>query len=573
MKIKTRKLGIKIKLLIPFLVVILFVCMLMCWLLSSKMEQGMSKVGGQVAESVAMASTGKLNVNQIASVIAVGASSSNAETLKESMDAVIDIYDIEYMYLLGGDEKTNTVTYIFDPSDEDNCTGQEYDHDYDYLKKAFEGECMADDYITVIGDDITITAYAPIKQGDQVIAILACDYDASDIKAELNSNTVMAIIIGLICAVVAGIIVFAIITKVVGNLNKVNSKVSELASNEGDLTQSIDVNSGDETELIAENFNELLQFIRSIMLSINENANVLKDSSGKMVSHLGDAGNGITDISATMEEMSAAMEETTASISQIANAIEDMNHQIETIFEQANSGSTSTNDISNKAEEIKNRVHQSRIEAKERSNELAQKVRDSIKKSQAVSEIDSLTEQILVITQQTNLLSLNASIEAARAGEAGRGFAVVAEEIGKLAADSGQAASEIQSVSNSVIRAVSGLANEAENMIAFLDEVTMAGYDELENTSDSYSRDTRMLSDMMKQFAKMSEMLREYSDNIRQSIDDVNTTAEDTANGVSNVTDVTTQMASAILDIENEARSNEEVAAMLKNEVDRFKLN
>lgn len=78
---------------------------------------------------------------------------------------------------------------------------------------------------------------------------------------------------------------------------------------------------------------------------------------------------------------------------------------------------------------------------------MAQKLNEKIEQSQAVQEIAQLTANIIEITDQTNLLALNASIEAARAGEAGKGFAVVADEIGKLAANSAEAAEQIQKVS------------------------------------------------------------------------------------------------------------------------------
>ena len=92
--------------------------------------------------------------------------------------------------------------------------------------------------------------------------------------------------------------------------------------------------------------------------------------------------------------------------------------------------------------------------AKAQADRMEASVNEKIEKSKAVKEIYRLTDEIINITEETNLLALNASIEAARAGDAGRGFAVVAEEIGKLAVNSGQAAEQIQRVSAEVVQAV-----------------------------------------------------------------------------------------------------------------------
>ena len=211
-----------------------------------------------------------------------------------------------------------------------------------------------------------LTAYVPIMSGENVIAVLGADYDAAEIVTKINHNTWLAVVVAVICVIIASLMISILVGRVTGNLRKVDDKVYELASNNGDLTQTIDVNS-------------------------------------------------------------AAMQETTASISQINTAISDMYQLIERIYGNAMESNKHMSDIQRNAEE---------------------------RKENAVKEIYRLTDEIINITEETNLLALNASIEAARAGDAGRGFAVVAEEIGKLAVNSGQAAEQIQRVSAEVVQAV-----------------------------------------------------------------------------------------------------------------------
>ena len=130
-----------------------------------------------------------------------------------------------------------------------------------------------------------------------------------------------------------------------------------------------------------------------------------------------------------------------------------------------------------------------RNNASEKAKQLKDAINEKVQESKAVNEINVLTDNIIGITSQTNLLALNASIEAARAGEAGKGFAVVATEIGKLATDSAMAANKIREVSATVIQVVNKLAEESENMISFMDEVALSGYEELQETSESYRND------------------------------------------------------------------------------------
>ena len=186
-----------------------------------------------------------------------------------------------------------------------------------------------------------------------------------------------------------------------------------------------------------------------------------------MVQSLFEAEGNIADVSATMEEMSAAVEETSCSLSQVHDSIGDIYHAIEDISQKADGGQNSSQEIMKKAADIHQSAVKNQREANEKTQVMAAAVNDKIEKSRTVEQIGELTANIISITGQTNLLALNASIEAARAGEAGKGFAVVANEIGKLAANSAQAAAQIRTVSDNVTEAVEELAEEAEKMLAF----------------------------------------------------------------------------------------------------------
>ena len=346
----------------------------------------------------------------------------------------------------------------------------------------------------------------------------------------------------------------------------------ELAHSEGDLTKKFEIKSKDEVGAIANNLNSLLAFIRQIMVTIADNSMKLDESSETIVRKLSQAELSITDVSAFMEEMNASMEQTNFSLNQITESIVQAYSAIEAISVQAGEGSESSENIRNNAEEIYRNAAAERMQAKEKADAMASEVSDRIRRSKAVEEISTLTGDILNITDQTNLLALNASIEAARAGEAGRGFAVVADEISKLAANSADAATSIQKVSTEVIQAVNDLADEAEAMLAFLDETAMKGYEKLLEISESYQGDVGSLNRMMQDFAKESASLKENMDGIKDSVEVVRIALNECTSGVGDVTERSVDLTVNVAEIEAEARKNKEIALELNQEVGKFKL-
>ena len=480
--------------------------------------------------------------------------------------------DIKYMYTLYTDGEK--VYYGVDAYEQDpEAAGNVFGESYESMKSVFEGKEYVQDYIDETEDGALVTVYKPIISATgKVVGVLGCDYDASAIVEKTQASVQRTIMIAALCLGIALLALGLITRGITRGLHTIDAKIYELVHNEGDLTQKLDVKSGDEMELIANNVNALLEYIRTIMIEISSNSTALSESSKKMVENLRSADGNIVDVSATMEEMSAAMEETTASLNQIAESVENVYGAVKGISDNATEGKNYAGEMDQRSREAKNVVLEKQRDVEEQTKDIAAVLEQRIQESQAVEEISVLTNNIINITDQTNLLALNASIEAARAGEAGKGFAVVASEIGQLASDSAAAAEQIRKVSAAVIEAVSALANEAQNMLTFASTTAMGGYTEMVELSENYHNDAGKMNQIMEHFAQTSAELQETMDGIRESVEDVNTAVEESAKGIVNVTEMSVELTGSVGNIQQEADGNSNVADVLSGEVGKFKL-
>ncbi len=573
MKKKTRALSIRAKILIPSGILVIVMCLVMGISAYRSINDGMVALGVEQAQLVGRLAIDRIDGDAVEQLTPGCEESRNYETLLASMREIQQEYGILYMYTLYTDGSTVYYGVDTDTSESQSEVGKVFEESYDMLKGVFAGEDFTQDYIdyTEYGD--VISFYKPIKNSSgAVIGALGCDYDAASVVTKLRTLVTQVILITVLCVVIACVILGIISGTISRNLNKVNKKIYDLVHSEGDLTHQLDIRTGDELELIAENVNALLAYIRTIMQNIARNSVHLSSASETVAGNLFSAGGSISDISATMEEMSAALEETSASLGQVNEATINVYENVSKIHETAADGQSFSDEIQNKAAGIYQNAVSEQNDARQKAQVIAAAVDEKIEKSKAVGEISLLTENILSITEQTNLLSLNASIEAARAGEAGKGFAVVANEIGQLAANSAEAASRIQTVSAEVIQSVDELAATAGEMIRFMDETAMHGYELLCETSGSYRADAGEMNRMMRDFAGGSDSIKRSVDEIKDSISAVNIAVEENAKGVTNVTQMTVDLVNSVSGIQTEADTNKDIAGQLDDEVNKFKL-
>lgn len=570
-KIRTRRLTIRAKILIPSIIIVVLVCGLMGYNSYTRFEKSMVRMGVEEADMAATIVADSLDAKLVYKVTVGSEGTQVYQNLQGDLRKKQKACGIAFLYTLYTDGKK--VYYGVDSDEDAAKVGDEFADSYAELEPVFGGKEYIQDYIDHTEDGDLITVYKPIEDNaGKVVAILGCDYDASSITAELQKAVVQTLQIGGICLILAILILTIIVSRITKGLMQVNAKIYDLVHNEGDLTQKLDVRSGDELELIAGNVNELLAYIRKIMIGISSGSMRLMSSSRKMVDHLSSADESITDVSATMQEMSVAMEETTSSLNQITEAIDEIYSSVERIAGSADAGKVSSQEMESRASGANDAAAEGEKKANIETEKMAASLNEKIAKSKSVEQIEILTSNIIEITEQTNLLALNASIEAARAGEAGRGFAVVADEIGKLAGNSADAAAKIRQVSAEVIQAVDELAEGSQQMIEFVRNSTEEGFGGLVATSENYATDANAMRAMMEQFAQTAEELRSTMDGIRESISAVNIAVEESAKGIAGVSESSVQLTGNVNDIQSEASDNNGIAEDLATEVGKFKL-
>ena len=403
--------------------------------------------------------------------------------------------------------------------------------------------------------------------------------EAADARVSLESvfngsltSTFIMMAVSVAALLLSLYVVIWVVLRPLGSISrKIKGIVKSIEDGEGDLTQRIEIKSNDEISDIAGAINIFMERLQEIMKLIVGNTQRMEVVVSEVRSSIRTSDDSVSDLSAVTEELAATMQEVGGSAGIINGNAESVRDEVEVIANKTSQINDYSIEMKANADKMESNARTNMEHTSEKVNEILEVLNQAIADSKSVDQVNSRTGDILNISSQTNLLALNASIEAARAGEAGRGFAVVADEIRQLADSSRETANRIQEINGIVMKAVHNLADNANNLVEYMQDSILPEFSNFVDNSVQYQENASYIQQSMNEFTAMTEELRREINEITGSIATITSAIDDGANGVNGAAERTQSLVMDMEKINGQMEENEGIAVLLNEGTSVFK--
>ncbi len=420
-------------------------------------------------------------------------------------------------------------------------------------------------YVTFDGEDYLFMVSQSGVNGAMICGLVPRSLINSSAK-DIRTVTILFIIVAVLVALVDGFFVAGNIGKAIKGISGKLHRVAE-----GDLTVIMDIRQRDEFAVLAGNVGDMIDNTRGLIVNV-------KDTSRKVEGSM----HNVTEATAAMEKcgisISTAVTEIEQGISQQAEDAQNCLEQMDELSKKIQVVSKDVGEIVEIADNTKTMIQNgigTMDELSKRSastSAITKKVVENIrileeKSASIVKFIDVINE----ISEETSLLSLNASIEAARAGDAGRGFAVVAEEIRKLADGSMNAANEIQKVVKEIIEQTKGTVGTVKEAEEIVSGQTGIVNKTIEAFSSMNTGVETLVTSLQGIGQSVSSMEEERRDTLH-AIESISATSEETAASALVVTDSVVSQLAVVDNLKEASKELEQRSVELEKAINVFKI-
>ncbi|NGN98168.1 methyl-accepting chemotaxis protein [Grimontia sp. S25] len=349
---------------------------------------------------------------------------------------------------------------------------------------------------------------------------VVAEVPTDEVYDELTSTAQQIILLSvLVCALIAVAAVFlaSTITRPISDLAKVFRDIGE---GEGDLRQRLEVKGNDEIGQLAQGFNGFVSKIHQVVGDVAATSQSLNNSASV-----------VAEQAQMTQNQSQSQRDRTMLV---VTAINEMGATVNEIAANAAHAADSANNAANETATGQSVVMSAQDSIQQLATDMDNMAEVIRKLAGNTQQIGGILEVIRGVSEQTNLLALNAAIEAARAGEQGRGFAVVADEVRSLASRTAESTNEIQTM-------IDDLQKEAQSAVEAMEssqQLTFQGADASQNASSALmqiNEQILLISDINTQVATATEEQSTVVADINRNIEDINETTQQTADTAENM--------------------------------------